>query len=148
MKKIIILAASLMLSGVKLAFCDIGDDLKTALLSQVQPITQFSSDGTSRVALLDDILQIGKYNGEYLGFAQVGPSTTVDSGDNRIEGYLLGGSFNWSPILRKLVSLPSGWKFLNEQFVISSGYHYDTAEHKPQFSYVQFSIVVPIGSNQ
>lgn len=144
MKKLLIV--SLLLLGAAVVKADVfGDQLKTSLLSQVQPVTQFGVDGKSRIALLDDILQIGHYNGDYLGFAQVGPNSTIDSGAQRIEGYLIGGSFNWRPILKTFIKLPDGWKFLNEQFIVSTGYHYNTGSRHGEFSYLQLSVVVPMG---
>lgn len=142
MKKLLLMIAFLLMSQVVKA--DLGEQFKTTLLSQVQPITQFDIHGKSKVALLDDVLQIGHFNNEYMSFAQIGPSTTVDSGNARIEGYLIGGSFNWSPIIKKFVPLPTGWQFLNSQFVISSGYHYNSGTHHGELSYLQFSIIVPV----
>lgn len=143
MKKMLV-AAMFLLLPFQVRADMFGDQLKTALLSQVQPITQYMSNGESRISLLDDVFQIGHYKGSYLGFGQIGPSTTVDSGEGRIEGYVIGGSFNWSPILKKFFTLPAGWKFLNEQFIISSGYHYDTGLRKGTFSYLQLSVAVPL----
>lgn len=142
MKRLLLVVIAFLGLSVVAKADGIGDQIKTSLLGQIQPIHQYTTHGDSRIALLDDVLQIGHFKGEYLGFAQVGPSTTVGSGDGRIEGYLIGGSFNWSPVIRSFVNLPSGWRFLNEQFIISSGYHYDTAMHKGTLSYLQFSVVV------
>lgn len=133
-----------LMSLVAVAKADIVSQFETALLSQVQPIHQLDVHGKEKIALLDDVLKIGRFNKDTIVFAQVGPTTTVDSSSNRVEGYLVGGSFNWSPFIKKFVTLPEGWQFLNSQFVISSGWHYNTGSRHGEFSYLQFSVIVPV----
>lgn len=124
MKKLLIAGSLLLLAS--LAKADLGDQITMTLIDHVQTVAQFDEQGTTRLALLDAIIQIGNYKGYKMLDLQVGFSgdTKPEPGDPDGINYLAGAMFRLDPFFKTHVTLPEHWEFL-KAIEFGPGWHYD-----------------------
>lgn len=110
-KTVLTIGLILMTSMLKAAE---GDLVTATLLDHVMPVTQFQN-GTTKIALVDSIIQIGNSNDGSILDLQAGFSgdTRPEPGDPRGVNWIAGGFFKISTLLRGKLHLPEHWKFLN-----------------------------------
>lgn len=87
--------------------------IETTLLNHVETVTQFRS-GETKVALLDSVILIGKYNGSSILNIQVGldGNTKPEAGQAQSVNYLAGAMLRVDPFLRPHIKLPAHWEFI------------------------------------
>lgn len=120
------------------------DQIDAALLNHVETLTQFTTDGEGRVALLDSVFQIGKFNNDYLVGAQAGYSvSSKDAANETPSGYLVGVSLHLNSIVKQFVSFSPNWTFLNS-LEYGPGYYYSFADHH---AYGAFNVGLAFGLN-
>lgn len=108
MKKLVIAALFLVPSVAK------ADVIQTTLLDHVTTVTQFKS-GETKLALLDSIIRVGKYNDKSIFDVQAGFSgeTAPDSTEPTGANLLIGGLLKASTFASGLAKFPEHWEFLN-----------------------------------
>lgn len=133
MKKILMFTISL-LTVVWLKAED-GNLIESTLLNHVMTVTQFQN-GKTKLALMDSVIQIGKYKNRSIFDLQAGfnGNTRPQSGEPNSANLVLGGFLKVSPFLAELVIFPEHWKFLSS---LEHGFalNYDTREQVWRGSY-------------
>ena len=140
MRKLLV-AVVLSVFGVLPSLADttsLGEQITATLLDHVQTMAQFTTEGDTRLALLDSVVQVGKYNGSYIAGLQLGFSgeTAPDAGDPNGVNYLAGVQIRLDPLFRQEVTVPEHWSFLRA-LEFGPGFHYDFRE---RHSFLNFQV--------
>lgn len=128
---------------VKIGHAEIlGDQITASLISHVSTHSEWTTKGQNRLALLTDIVEIGKWKGSAIGQIRFGYSNTTNTSDQS-SGYVADAYINVSPLIREYVTLNPDWTFLNS-IEMGPAFAYDFREHH---SYLAFSVGLAFGLN-
>lgn len=143
MKKILMLISFLMLAqGIKAD--GLSDQIGASLINHVGAHSQWTTKGENRLALLADIIEIGKMDGAVIGQFRLGYNAVTNSGKVvPSAGYVADAYVNISPFVRKYVNFNQNWTFLNT-VEMGPAYAYDFYQHH---SYLSFSVGLAFGLN-
>lgn len=125
-------AIAILLLAALPSFADaLRDQIDATLLGHVETTTEFTTRGEARLQLLDTVILIGKFDGQYLAGIDLGflgdakPDTSQRTGVN----YTAGIKFHLAPIIRKKVTLAPEWDFLRA-LEINPRWSYDFTAHR------------------
>lgn len=144
MKKIMLFVLAVLMSGA--GWSDgLGDQISASLISHVSTHAQWTTKGEQRLALLTDIVEVGKWKGSAVGQLRFGftgitnPDSTVTPG----AGYVADAYINIAPFIRQYVTLNPAWQFLTS---VEAGpsLAYDFREHH---SLASFSVGLAFSLN-
>lgn len=142
MKKILFVVCFLSFGSLK---ADIGSQITTSLISHISTHSEWTTKGENRLALLTDIIEIGKLDNKAIGQIRFGFTgiTNPDSSVTPGAGYVADAYVNLAPFVRKYVSLNPDWTFLGN-VEMGPAFSYDFREHH---SYLAFSVGLAFGLN-
>lgn len=141
MKKMFVLLATLFVSvGARADI--LGDQITASLINHVSAHSQWTTKGENRLALLADIVEIGKMDGATIGQLRFGFNAVTSNGNTTPSaGYVADAYINISPFIRKYVKFNPNWTFLNS-VEIGPSYSYDFYQHH---SYLAASVGLAFG---
>ena len=116
------------------------DFVKATLLERVSAVSQFDFKGSERIALMDSILLIGKYNDRSIIHIQggVNKETNPDQSPSNTTDFVWGAQFRLDPFLNGDMDFPAGWEFLRA-LEHGPAIHYDTRV-KAWYGYYQVGL--------
>lgn len=126
-------ALILMSAGLKAE--GLGDQITASLIDHVAAHSQYTAKGENRLALLADIVEIGKLNGKAIGQLRFGFTGIANAagGVDRGAGYVADAYINAAPFVRKYVKLAPEWEFLNS-VEVGPSVGYDFRSHHTVYS--------------